>query len=175
MINKVKTIINRIKRENKKRKWNNSVANTAKSCGEKLYVNEYSAVTANTVLGNNVHLNGLIVSGDGEAVIGNNFFCGNHVRIFTENHNVGGEYLPYDEKRIYKKVIIEDNVWCGEGVKILPGAIVHEGVIIQAGAVVSGEIPRCSYIGGNPAKPFKMRNIEHYDKLKRDNKFFYCN
>lgn len=103
MINKVKTIINRIKRENKKRKWNNSVANTAKSCGEKLYVNEYSAVTANTVLGSNVHLNGLIVSGDGEAVIGNNFFCGNHVRIFTENHNVGGGICHMMKKEFIKR------------------------------------------------------------------------
>ena len=34
-----------------------------------------------------------------------------------------------------------------------------------------GDIPRCAIVGGNPAKVFKYRNIEHFDKLKAEGKF----
>ena len=42
----------------------------------------------------------------------------------------------------------------GSNVTILPGTTIGEGAIIQAGAVVHGEIPPCAIVGGNPAKDF---------------------
>lgn len=32
-------------------------------------------------------------------------------------------------------------------------------------AVVVGKVPYCSIVGGHPAKPFKYRNINHYEEL----------
>ncbi|MBR5589795.1 MAG: 2,3,4,5-tetrahydropyridine-2,6-carboxylate N-succinyltransferase, partial [Phascolarctobacterium sp.] len=55
---------------------------------------------------------------------------------------------------------------------ILPGTHIGEGVIVQAGAVVHGEIPPYAIVGGNPAKVFKYRDIEHYNKLKAEGKFY---
>ena len=49
---------------------------------------------------------------------------------------------------------------------------IGEGAIIQGGSVVHGEIPPCAIAGGNPAKVFKYRDIEHYNKLKNEKKFF---
>ena len=49
---------------------------------------------------------------------------------------------------------------------------IGEGAIIQGGAVVHGEIPPLAIAGGNPAKVFKYRNKEHYEQLKKENKFF---
>jgi acetyltransferase-like isoleucine patch superfamily enzyme len=55
---------------------------------------------------------------------------------------------------------------------ILPGTHIGEGAIIQGGAVVHGDIPPFSIAGGNPAKVFKYRNKEHFEKLKNEKRFF---
>ena len=64
--------------------------------------------------------------------------------------------------------MISDFAWIGARVIILPGSKIGEGAIIQAGAVVHGEIPPFSIAGGNPAKIFKMRDINHFKKLKSE-------
>ena len=68
-------------------------------------------------------------------------------------------------------MVIEDNVWIGNRVIILPGVTIKEGAIIQAGSVVVGDIEKCGIAGGHPAKVFKYRDIEHYEKLKSEWKF----
>ena len=50
------------------------------------------------------------------------------------------------------------------------GVEIEEGAIIQAGAVVVQNVPKYAIVGGNPAKIFKYRNIDHYEKLKSLNK-----
>ena len=37
--------------------------------------------------------------------------------------------------------------------------------------MVVGEIEKYAIAGGHPAKEFKKRNIEHYEKLKKEKKF----
>lgn len=39
------------------------------------------------------------------------------------------------------------------------------------GSVVLKDVPRCAIVGGNPAKVIKYRDIEHFEKLKVDNRF----
>ena len=56
-----------------------------------------------------------------------------------------------------KPVIIEDDVWLGARVTILPGARIGHGCVIGAGAVVSGEVPPMSVAVGNPARVVKKR------------------
>lgn len=55
------------------------------------------------------------------------------------------------------KVVIGDNVWIGERVTILKGAVIGENSVVAAGAVVSGIFPKNVVIGGVPAKV--IRNI----------------
>ena len=61
---------------------------------------------------------------------------------------------------------------------VLPWTHIGEGAIIQASAVVHGDIPPYAIAGGNPAKVFKYRDIEHFQKLKAEGKVFsdevYC-
>ncbi|MEL6572308.1 MAG: CatB-related O-acetyltransferase [Pseudomonadota bacterium] len=52
---------------------------------------------------------------------------------------------------------IGNDVWFGQGVKVMPGATIGNGVIVGAGAVVVGDIPSYAIIGGNPAKVIRMR------------------
>lgn len=70
-----------------------------------------------------------------------------------------------------KKVIIGNNVWFGDRVIVLGGVEIGEGAIIQAGAVVVKSIPPCAIAGGNPAKVFRYRNVEHYNDLKSKGSF----
>ena len=137
-------------------------------------VNFYSRFTKNTYLGNNCHFNGLIIRGNGKVKIGNNFHCGKGVLFINSYHKYdGGDAIPYDSKEtIDKDIIIEDNVWIGDRAIVLGGVKISEGAIIQAGAVVVKDVPKCAIVGGNPAKVFKYRDIEHYEKLKKEKKFW---
>ena len=135
-------------------------------CG--LKVNRNSMVSKNAILGNNVNFNGMHIGSGGKVVIGNNFHSGSDCLILAQNHNYEGEKIPYDEQIICKDVTIEDNVWLGSRVIVLPGVTIGEGAIIQAGSVVVSNIPKYAIAGGHPAKVFKYRNIEHYQKLKEE-------
>ncbi|MCD8057326.1 MAG: acyltransferase [Bacteroides fragilis] len=91
----------------------------------------------------------------------------------TENHNYDhGEQIPYDNVRIAKDVVIEDFVWLGSRVTILPGTHIGRGAIIQAGSVVHGYIPECAIAGGNPARVFKYRDKDHFYELLEKKQFF---
>lgn len=48
---------------------------------------------------------------------------------------------------------------------------IGEGAIIAAGSVVVKDVPAYAIVGGNPAKVFKYRDVEHYKKLKDEGKF----
>jgi acetyltransferase-like isoleucine patch superfamily enzyme len=55
--------------------------------------------------------------------------------------------------------VIEDNVWIGESVVILPGVTIGKNSIIGANAVVTKSIPENSIAGGNPARIIKKIEI----------------
>ena len=86
----------------------------------------------------------------------------------TESHNYEGTRLPFDSTYVAKDVFVDDYVWIGAQVILLPGAHIHEGAIIQAGSVVHGDIPACAIAGGNPAKVFAHRDIERFNRLKAE-------
>lgn len=136
-----------------------------------LLVNEKSNFTRNTYLGRNTNFNGFFVSGDGVVKIGNNFHSGKDIMLITRNHNYEGEKIPYDDTYVTKDITIGDNVWIGNRVIILGGVEIGEGAIIQAGAVVVSNVPNYAIAGGNPAKVFKTRNVDHYLKLKKEKKY----
>lgn len=56
-----------------------------------------------------------------------------------------------------KPVVIEDDVWIGSRVIILPGVTIGKGSVIGASAVVSKSVPPYSVVAGNPAKIVKTR------------------
>ena len=115
----------------------------AKSYGEGLKVNGESYVTPNTTLGSNVNFNGMKIQGSGNVIIGDNFHSGIECMIITSIHNYDkGNAIPYDDTIISKDIIIEDNVWLGNRVIILPGVRIGEGAIIQAGSVVDRKSTR---------------------------------
>ena len=141
------------------------------SFGIDFKVNGLCRLTKNTHCGNNVNFNGISIYGRGMVTIGDNFHSGKNVEIITQNHNYEGEKIPYDSTYIIKDVLIGDNVWLGNNVILLPGVKIGEGAIVQAGSVVTRDIPDCAIAGGHPAKVFSYRDIEKYKLLKSQNKF----
>ncbi|MCC3236947.1 acyltransferase, partial [Pediococcus acidilactici] len=81
------------------------------------------------------------------------------VAIWTQNHKITDrDTLLLNGKAVKKRVIIEDDVWIGGRVIILPGAVIQKGSVVAAGSVVVGKTyPPYSVIGGNPAKVIKER------------------
>jgi chloramphenicol O-acetyltransferase type B len=156
-----------------KKYYKHKVLKKVKSYKEPLKVNGYSFVNSNTILGKNCNFNGMKIKGNGKVVIGNNFHSGQECLMVTSYHKYDeGDAIPYDTKKdIDKNIIIEDNVWLGDRVIILGGVEIGEGAIIQAGSVVVKDIPKYAIAGGHPAKVFKNRNINHYEKLKSEGKF----
>lgn len=147
------------------------VARRCASYQEPLKVNGLTLVTRTTHLGQNVNFNGMIIGGGGRVTIGNNFHSGVECMIITQSHHYEGDAIPYDRTQVTKDVTIGENVWLGNRVTILPGVTIGEGAIIQAGAVVVGDIPKYAIAGGNPARPFSSRDVEHYKRLKHEGRF----
>ena len=166
-------IYGKIKRKLRRSYYTFTVRKTAKIVGKGLRVNGKSSVGTNTILGDNVSFNGMVISGCGQVIIGDNFHSGEGCLMIAQIHNYDkGKAIPYDEKYIPKNIVIEDNVWIGRRVIILGGVKIGEGAIIQAGSVVVGDIPRYAIAGGHPARVFKYRDIKHYKKLKKEKKFY---
>jgi len=143
-----------------------------KSHKDQIYIGGKTRLTSNTILNLNPNFNGMIIKGHGEVVFGDNFHSGSDCLIITSNHNFDyGKSIPYDDSHVLKKIKIGNNVWFGDRVIVLGNVNIGEGVIVQAGSVVTKDIPDFCIVGGSPAKAFKKRNIEHYIKLKNENKY----
>ena len=52
-------------------------------------------------------------------------------------------------------VVIEDDVWIGGNVTVLPGVTIGQGAVVAAGAVVTRDVPPRTLVGGVPAKVIK--------------------
>lgn len=145
---------------------------TVGSHQEPLVVNGPTRLTKNTTLGSNVNFNGLTIVGTGNVRIGDNFHSGPECLIISSFHDYDkGETIPYGRTSIDRDVEIGDNVWLGSRATILGGVTLGEGCIVQAGAVVVSDVPAGAIVGGNPARVFKHRDWEHYEKLKAAGRF----
>lgn len=118
--------------------------------------------TPSIIIGENVCFNFRChIGAIDKIVIGNNVLIGSQVLITDHSHGSSSEDdlgIPPAERCLSSKgpVIIEDNVWIGEGVCVLPNVKVGRNSIIGANSVVSHDVPPFSVVAGNPAKVIKM-------------------
>ncbi|MGO3346232.1 MAG: acyltransferase [Marinomonas sp.] len=168
MLSKVIRFFSMIRREYYSRK----VFLKASSCVDFPKVNYKTIVNKKTKIGRNFNSNGLLIIGKGKVIFGDNFHCGFGTIIITENHRFkNANKVPYDDEFDTRENVIEDNVWLGVNVTILPGVTIGEGAIVQAGALVVKDVPALSIVGGNPAKVFSERSHAEYFELKKKRAF----
>jgi lipopolysaccharide O-acetyltransferase len=95
--------------------------------------------------------------------IGDNVLVGSKVIIIDHNHgqyskehtspNVAPALRALDHDR---RVVVERNVWLGDGVVVAPSSSIGEGSVIGANSVVQGRIPPFSIAAGAPARVLKV-------------------
>ncbi|MHA2098410.1 MAG: DapH/DapD/GlmU-related protein [Candidatus Kariarchaeaceae archaeon] len=108
-------------------------------------------------LGNN---SGLGVGCDvSHAVIGNNVMMGPELLYISRGHIYKKLDVPILLQGVTdsKPLIIEDDVWIGARVIILPGIKIGQGAIVGAGSVITKNVPSYSVVAGNPARIIKSR------------------
>ena len=98
-------------------------------------------------------------------IIGNGLLTGRRVLSSNNNH---GDFTMKDlknrpeERKITSKgdLVIEDNVWIGEGASILGHVRIGEGAVVAANSVVTKDVPPYTLVAGVPAKVVK--SIDSY-------------
>ena len=114
------------------------------------------------VIGDNVIVNSDVHIGCINRVeIGNNVLMASRIYISDTSHGeISPEALklPPRLRPLVSKgpVIIEDNVWIGEGACVMPGVRVGLNAIIGANSVVTRDVPRNAVVAGAPARIVKM-------------------
>ena len=169
---KILKVAHNTRRKFMKLLWTSRLKNTAKEYGTDLHVCGKCEFNGQLYLGNNVSFNGMIIQGKGTVRIGNNFRSGIECMMVTQNHDYDtGDALPFGKQFDYKTITIGDNVWLGNRVTITGDTTIGEGAIVAAGSLVCKDVPPLAIVGGNPAKVLKYRNEEHYNRLKKEQKF----
>ena len=120
--------------------------------GENFQMNDYVHITAmeSVKIGNNVLLASKIYISD----------C-SHGSYSGDENDSHPDSIPHDRPLYSKQVVIEDNVWLGEFVSVMPGVTIGKGTIIGANSVVSKSLPPYVIAVGTPAKPIKKFNFEN--------------
>jgi len=96
--------------------------------------------------------NSCFIDFSGGIEIGKNCLISNNSTIETHTHGYDPHSMP-----IGMKLVIEDNVWIGMHVIILPQVNrIGRGSIIAAGAIVTHDVPENVIVGGNPARVIKQ-------------------
>lgn len=119
--------------------------------------------------GTNVQINDFVhINALKKVKIGDNVLIASKVFITDLEHGSykGDEYdsvpdsIVKDRDLSSHDVIIEDNVWIGEMVSILPGVTIGKNSIIGSNSVVTKSIPENCIAVGNPAKIVKKYNYD---------------
>jgi len=91
---------------------------------------------------------GCYIQGREGIEIGDGTISAPGVKIISANHDANdlNRWLPDRPIKIGK------GCWIGTGAVILPGVELGERVVVGAGAVVTGDFPAGTVVGGNPAR-----------------------
>jgi acetyltransferase-like isoleucine patch superfamily enzyme len=126
--------------------------------GKNVQLNDYVHITAmhSVTIGDNVLMASKIFISD----------C-THGSYLGDSNDSNPDSVPIDRPLSFKPIIIEDNVWLGEFVSVLPGVTIGKGTIVGANSVVSKDLPKYVIAVGSPAKPVKKFNFstQRWEKI----------
>lgn len=103
--------------------------------------------------------NNLRASGDADIRIGNDCLISQFCTLVGTNHAIrrGQRIAEQAVDTSRRGVFVEDDVWLGAGVTVLPGVTVGQGAVVGAGGVVTKDVPEYEIWGGVPAEKLGER------------------
>jgi len=95
----------------------------------------------------------------GTVKIGRDVMIGEELIAISRNHEFGNTAIPMRLQGFQKDrpITIEDDVWIGTRVTILPRVTIGKGSIVGAGSVVTKNVLPYTIVAGNPAKLIRKR------------------
>lgn len=120
--------------------------------GANFFNPEGISIGENTIIGNNIFL-------DGRAplTIGNHVDIASEVLIYNDEHDINSPSFGNS----FGPVTIKDYVFIGPRAIILPNVTIGKGAVVAAGAVVTKNIPDFEVWGGVPAKKIADRQLKN--------------
>lgn len=122
-------------------------------CGKNVNIEPNCSFDMELKIGNNSGI-GRYSEIHGDVSIGENVMMGPYCLIYSRNHSSSRTDIPMIQQGFEntKPVVIEDDVWIGGRVIILPGVHVGTGCVIGAGAVVTRDTPPIYYCSWKSGK-----------------------
>ena len=137
------------------------------SCGEELWVSQHTIFKfpENVSVGSNVYFNrGAFMIARDKITIGDDSGIGPNATIISGNHGYRDGSIRYREQaHELAPIVIGRDVWIGAHAVILSGAVLGDGCVVSAGAVVSGTVAPFAIVGGVPARKFAERRVSDED------------
>ncbi|MDW8317178.1 MAG: DapH/DapD/GlmU-related protein [Anaerolineae bacterium] len=97
-----------------------------------------------------------VLRGQGGITIGDRVYTAPLVQILAVNHVFDDPTRPMVDQGITAEgIVVEDDVWIGAGAVITDGVRIGRGAVVAAGAVVTGDVPARTVVGGVPARVIK--------------------
>jgi acetyltransferase-like isoleucine patch superfamily enzyme len=104
--------------------------------------------------------------------IGDNTSLSNYVTIYTGNHKINGNAIPYNNDYDEKPVRIGRHVWIGMHVCITPGVTIGDGSIIAMGTVISKDVPPGAVMVSGEQRQVKQRDMSRFYELDKHQSWF---
>jgi acetyltransferase-like isoleucine patch superfamily enzyme len=109
---------------------------------------------ATILIGRDTGISGAVICAACSIEIGAECLLGADVQVVDNDfHSIAAEGRRYSvAPPTADKVVIEDNVFLGAGVRVLKGVRIGRNSVVGAGSVVTKNIPSDSIAAGNPAR-----------------------
>lgn len=124
------------------------------------------AATENSTIqiGDNVSVNqGSYVIARKKITIGRNTRIGEYSSIRDNSHIFDEPSIPVIEQGFSSSdVVIEDDVWIGRCVTVMPGVRIGKGAVVGAHSVVTNSVPPYTIVAGVPAKVIGERKQNRF-------------
>jgi len=121
-------------------------AGPARGRGDKLVIRSGTYVNRFTIFDAHDHIE-----------VGRDCMIGPHCYITDADHGKALGKSVKSQPMEKAAVVVEDEVWLGAHVVILPGVHIGKGAVIGAGSVVTHDIPSNAIAVGKPAQVIRMR------------------
>lgn len=98
--------------------------------------------------------------------IGDDVQIAPNVQVYTAGHPLDPE-VRRSGLEFAHPIRIGSDVWIGGGAIVLPGVTLGDASVIGAGSVVTRDVPPCTVVAGNPARPLRTLDAGGQDGAMR--------